>query len=924
MLLKPVISIIVPMYNSENTIEKCLDSLKKQTQRGLEIIIIDDASSDQSYSIANEFRKKFPNTILLRNEKNIGAGASKNKALKVANADIIGFVDSDDFIEESYYENMISAMREFTADIACSDIALTYDRYIEYSHLLINNPYIDVENIVIKSADEVQLISPEVAAAHWGAASAPAKVFKRAIIEEFYEGVCDDLLFTFTALARAKKVVYVAQNYYYYVQGVNSLERSCFSEKRLDLANSLSVTADIILNDIRQHTKIVELMYAYSSWPIILDILELDADRDRYLNQYYLDLRYRDKIMNNPYFRYNILGLSMGKQRFLHEIIESFCEKKFERMYLIFDENHKYSELYLPKVSIVIPVYNGSNYLNEAIESALMQNYPKLEIIVINDGSDDNNATERIAMSFGERIKYYYKENGGVASALNFGIDKMSGEYFSWLSHDDLYTPDKIRSQIEALRSLPDKKTVVICGYEVINQKRQKLYSVNLLDLYDKEEVERPLFAVFRGGINGCSVLIHKSHFERVGNFDINLPTTQDYDLWFRIMRGQKIHYMSENYVLSRSHEEQDSKKLFDKHLKECNKLWIRLIKQLEEEEINQISDTKYEFYLKEKKFFSQTPYKKVEKFLDSKLLDIIRDSLETKDSYAVNVLYELFGFSKDIFKFKEFWENFNDEKDKCFIVLLESKVRNKEIWKTTRIIEKSIKLSKCIFVVISEQDICWAEQKNIFKFPITSINSLPHLIKLLNGKLCIIDNDIEYEKTLLYTSFSAMGIRTIAWNMQQHWLLCGEVNQMPRSEKFIDMEEADISVWSDIESATIDACGEGDVVYIPLFMENEDSAIIEKKWIQILEVKTKMESLFTPQITEINLLTEIIVKCQKIISRNIEKQTIKPQVVEKVIYREVENDWEKRYNAIANSTFWKLTGPMRALTDIVKKVKKS
>jgi glycosyltransferase involved in cell wall biosynthesis len=75
-----------------------------------------------------------------------------------------------------------------------------------------------------------------------------------------------------------------------------------------------------------------------------------------------------------------------------------------------------------PKVSIIIPVYNGSNFLKEAIDSAIAQTYKNIEIIVINDGSSDNGATEKIAKSYGDKIRYFKKENGGVATALNLGI----------------------------------------------------------------------------------------------------------------------------------------------------------------------------------------------------------------------------------------------------------------------------------------------------------------------------------------------------------------------------------------------------------------------------------------------------------------------------------------------------------------------
>ena len=82
----------------------------------------------------------------------------------------------------------------------------------------------------------------------------------------------------------------------------------------------------------------------------------------------------------------------------------------------------------LPLVSIIIPVYNGEDYIYLAIESALRQTYKNIEIIVINDGSTDN--TEKICKKYGNLIKYIKKENGGVSTALNLGIKNMKGSYF--------------------------------------------------------------------------------------------------------------------------------------------------------------------------------------------------------------------------------------------------------------------------------------------------------------------------------------------------------------------------------------------------------------------------------------------------------------------------------------------------------------
>lgn len=210
-----------------------------------------------------------------------------------------------------------------------------------------------------------------------------------------------------------------------------------------------------------------------------------------------------------------------------------------------------------PKVSIVIPVYNGLNYLKEAIDSALSQTYENIEVIVINDGSDDKGETDRIAKSYGDRIRYYVKRNGGVASALNLGIKKMDGGYFSWLSHDDLYEKTKIEDQIKLVNTLNSDDIVVACNVRVLfpNGIRKK-------EFIDKRTFD--YFDIFLAtsaavGVNGCSLLIPKKALVDSGGFNINLQVTQDYDLWFRLKNKYKFVLLEKNLVISRRHEMQDS-----------------------------------------------------------------------------------------------------------------------------------------------------------------------------------------------------------------------------------------------------------------------------------------------------------------------------------------------------------------------------
>ncbi len=274
-----------------------------------------------------------------------------------------------------------------------------------------------------------------------------------------------------------------------------------------------------------------------------------------------------------------------------------------------------------PMVSIIIPVYNGENYLKEAINSALAQTYSNVEVIVVNDGSNDDGATEKIALSYGEKIRYFYKENGGVATALNLAIKNMKGEYFSWLSHDDIYYEYKIERQIRALNEYGDMKTIVYSGYNLLDVKSQMITQVLHSEVYSMEKLTNSVFPVLQGLIHGCSLLIHKSHFERVGIFNENLITTQDYDLWFRMMRHQKNIYINEPLILSRVHNAQGSRTLACYDLERC-KLHIDFLEVLTKEEMNSMYESECNFYHRMCCFFNGGKMEEAYKYANKKLLE--------------------------------------------------------------------------------------------------------------------------------------------------------------------------------------------------------------------------------------------------------------------------------------------------------------
>jgi glycosyltransferase involved in cell wall biosynthesis/SAM-dependent methyltransferase len=209
-----------------------------------------------------------------------------------------------------------------------------------------------------------------------------------------------------------------------------------------------------------------------------------------------------------------------------------------------------------PLVSIVIPVYNGANYLREAIDSALAQTYPNVEIIVVNDGSTDEGRTAEIARSYGNRIRYIEKTNGGVATALNRGVREMRGEFFSWLSHDDVYYAEKISRQMATFSDTDDDKTILYCNYDVIDQASQ-IVGRGAIDNF---ALNNAILSVVGTYVNGCTMLVPKTAFDAAGLFNESLTNSQDNELWVRmIMNGYRLRYVPDILIKSRKHPEQGS-----------------------------------------------------------------------------------------------------------------------------------------------------------------------------------------------------------------------------------------------------------------------------------------------------------------------------------------------------------------------------
>lgn len=190
----------------------------------------------------------------------------------------------------------------------------------------------------------------------------------------------------------------------------------------------------------------------------------------------------------------------------------------------------------MPKVSVIIPTYNRSEYICESIDSVLAQTYKDYEIIVIDDGSTDN--TGEVLKKYGTKIKYLYQENKGVGAARNLGIRNSNGEYIGLLDDDDIWLSDKLDIQVRILDENTDLAFVCSGAYFIDTVGR-------VIRFWESHRHNETFKNLYEGNfVLNLTVLMRKSCFDKVGGYDEKLLVAQDYDLWLRLANNYKFKYI--------------------------------------------------------------------------------------------------------------------------------------------------------------------------------------------------------------------------------------------------------------------------------------------------------------------------------------------------------------------------------------------
>lgn len=170
-------------------------------------------------------------------------------------------------------------------------------------------------------------------------------------------------------------------------------------------------------------------------------------------------------------------------------------------------------------VSVIIPVYNGEKYLEEAIQSVLNQSYHPLDFILVDDGSEDGSA--RIAKKHVPPLRYAYQKHKGLSAARNRGIKLAQGQYIAWLDADDIWERDKLENQLAAFKNNPE--------LDIVFGHMQQFFSP---DLNEGERERIRLNTELMPGYSPCALLVKRDSFFKVGLFDLKWELGQDIH-WF-------------------------------------------------------------------------------------------------------------------------------------------------------------------------------------------------------------------------------------------------------------------------------------------------------------------------------------------------------------------------------------------------------
>ena len=399
------VSVIIPIFNKEQYISECLDSVLSQTLRDTEVICVDDGSTDNSAEIVESYIKEHENVLLIRKE-NTGVGETRNVGIMKAMGKYLCFMDPDDYYPDNKVLETLYDLAELNRVKICGgSFSSIKDGNIVTDYPYPNNGYRFSEEGVISYSD------------YQFDYGFQRFIFSRQMILEndikFPNYIrFQDPPFFVSCMVSAGSFYAITMETYRYREAYKKMEWN-LSKKIDNLYGMLDV---IKIADKNGLDELKERMYA------------------RITSNYYRNIITR----NESRYEFAVISGILGK---IGNYIDgqSTRKGKFSDMYEDVDRKARKKAEVPPAISIVIPVYNVEKYIGECLESVIHQDFGGIEVICVDDGTQDNSANicERYAET-DIRITVIHRFNGGLSRARNTGADFADGEFLYFLDSDDM------------------------------------------------------------------------------------------------------------------------------------------------------------------------------------------------------------------------------------------------------------------------------------------------------------------------------------------------------------------------------------------------------------------------------------------------------------------------------------------------------
>ena len=406
-----MVSVLIPAYNAEKTIHRCLDSILAQIYCDIEVIVVNDGSTDSTLAELQAYAKK-DERVKVIDQLNSGVAAARNTALDNASGEYILYVDADDWIEPDTVERLLNRMSENTDIVFCSSDHAETSEHVQ-CELQAECEIWDQDRQILEF-----LRHKRMTGMLWN------KLIRRSLTDgiSFNEktGYGEDAEFLWQVLKKSRKMVVTNEVLYHHVLEDTSISHLSFSEKK------------------------------YSAIPMWESITE-EVERD------YPELLSlaKERLMCAAVYS----GYEMKKAGYKNDIQKRHIQeivKKNWKEFIKSDTVSSKMKIYATviragggKVSVIIPIYNTEKYLEKCLDSIRTQTYSDIEVIMVDDGSTDG--SKNVANSYAERdnrFRLFSQENAGVSAARNHGLDVAEGEYILFVDSDDWLEPQMIEKLV--------------------------------------------------------------------------------------------------------------------------------------------------------------------------------------------------------------------------------------------------------------------------------------------------------------------------------------------------------------------------------------------------------------------------------------------------------------------------------------------